>query len=56
MPAFKQFTNVDQYTINIKQMQNAFLDAVWFLLAVPILLGIDMAHRAGALPALLSLW
>jgi len=56
VPAFKQFTNIEQYTINIKQMQNAFLDAVWFLLAVPILLGIDIAHRTGVLPSLSSLW
>jgi len=56
MPAFKQFTNVEQYTINIKQMQSAFFDAVWFLLAVPILIGIDMAHRSGLLPSLMSLW
>jgi len=56
MPAFGQFTNVEQYTINIKQMQSAFFDAVWFLLAVPILIGIDMAHRSGVIPALTSLW
>ena len=56
MPAFSQFKNVEQYTINIKQMQNAFLDVVWFLLAAPILLGIDIAHRSGALPSILGLW
>ncbi len=56
VPAFSQFSNVEQYTINIHQMQNAFLDAVWFLLAVPILIGIDLAHRSGVLPAILSLY
>lgn len=56
VPAFSQFTNVEQYTINIKQMQNAFLDAVWFLLAAPILLAIDSAHRVGILPTLFALW
>ncbi len=56
VPAFSQFTNIEQYTINIKQMQNAFFDAVWFLLAAPILIGIDIAHRAGVLPTLAGLW
>lgn len=56
VPAFSQFSNVEQYTINIQQMQNAFLDAVWFLLAVPILIGIDLAHRSGLLPSVMSLY
>lgn len=56
MPAFGQFKNVEQYTINIKQMQTAFLDAVWFLMAAPILLLVDLGHRSGALPAFLSLF
>jgi len=56
MPAFAQFSNVEQYTINIKQMQNAFFDAVWFLLAVPLLLAIDLAHRAQWLPTFFTLW
>ncbi len=56
MPKLSLYTNVEQYTINIKQMQNAFLDAVWFLLAVPILIAIDLAHRAGLLPVITTLW
>lgn len=52
VPAFGQFSNVEQYTINIKQMQNAFLDALWFFLGFGILQGISLMQVSGVLPVL----
>lgn len=55
VPAIKQFRNVEQYTINLPQLQNAFLDAVWFFLGFGLLQGVDLAQTAGILPVLGSL-
>jgi len=52
LPVFAKFSNVEQYTINMKQLQNAFLDALWFFLGYGILQGISMLQTVGTLPVL----
>ena len=52
VPALKQFNNAEQYTINIPQMQSAFMDALWFFLGYGMLQGIALMHDAGWLAVL----
>lgn len=52
LPDFSKFSNVDTYTINVPQLQNAFLDAVWFPLAYLALQGWAFAQQSGAVPVL----
>jgi len=52
IPAFAQFSNVEQYTINMPQLQNAFLDALWFFLGYGLLQGVDSLQSAGVLPVI----
>ena len=52
VPDFSKFTNVDTYTINVPQLQNAFLDAIWFPVAYIALEGLSYAQSSGAVPVL----
>ena len=52
VPALGKYSNVDTYTINVPQLQNAFLDAIWFPLGYLALQGLAYAQEAGALPVL----
>ena len=52
VPDFAKFTNVETYTINVPQLQNAFLDAVWFPVAYIALQGVSYAQRADLVPVL----
>lgn len=52
VPDLSKFSNVATYTINVPQLQSAFLDAVWFPIAYLALQGLSYAQQAGVLPVL----
>ena len=52
VPDFSRFSNVETYTVNVPQLQSAFLDAIWFPLGYLALEGLAHAQRSGLLPVL----
>ena len=52
VPAPARYSNVATYTVNVPQLQRAFLDAIWFPLAYLALEGLHHAQLSGALPVL----
>ena len=50
LPNFKLYKGVKQYTINIKQVHSAFLDVVWFFIALALARLVPMLYGTGALP------
>jgi len=52
VPDLSKFTNVDTYTVNVPQLQNAFKDAIWFPVAYIALQGLSYAQHAGWAPVL----
>lgn len=55
VPDLSKYSNVDTYTINVPQLQSAFLDAIWFPIGYVVLEGLSYAQRTGALPVLAEL-
>ena len=55
VPDPSKYSNVDTYTINVPQLQSAFLDAIWFPIGYLALEGLSYAQRTGALPVLAEL-
>jgi len=52
MPDLTRFTNVETYTINVPQLQSAFLDAIWFPIGFLALETLSFAKQEGLLPVL----
>jgi len=52
VPDPSKYANVNTYTINIPQMQSAFLDAIWFPIGYIALQGLADAQRSSIAPVL----
>lgn len=52
VPDLSKFSNVDTYTINVPQLQNAFKDAFWFPVVYIALQGLSYAQLTGIVPVL----
>lgn len=50
IPDFSLYKSVDQYTVNMRQVHSAFLDVVWFFVALGCARLIPLLHDAQILP------
>ena len=52
MPDLSLYKGVDQYTVNMRQVHSAFLDVVWFFVALACARLVPILHDAQILPLL----
>lgn len=52
IPDFKLYKGVDQYTVNMRQVHSAFMDVVWFFVALGCALLVPILNDAQILPLL----
>ncbi len=55
-PNFKLYTEPEKYIFETRLYRKAFFDAIWFILAYPLLEIIEKLHEHGILPTYLTLW